>query len=430
MRTETEIKQLIMDSFITGRDTHGVAKFFKNHYPDVVDWLRSRFGADHSYTVSELCYCFVNGIQMPRCLCGNRVKFRGFFIGYRQYCSEKCRYSDRDAQERAKKVRDATVMKKYGVRNVFMLESMQDKARKSRLDRHGDEYYNNREKARKTCLDRYGSETPGGSAEIQKKIRRTCRSRFGSNSPFGDRSVQDKSKQTMLQRHGVEYAAQNPSIYAKVVATNKERYGCGSALENADVKKKIVESIRERYGVDNYSQAIECHLKKRHKYCSRYNNDVSFYSSWEAIVYDFCVERGVVPTIAPCSIKYTVDGKTHVYIPDFLINGHLVEIKGDHFIDVDGSWTVPYSKGEMEAEAYERLKRQFKAKSRCAKDNNVIVLSGKDIRDLDSSLAPLLVAKESCKDVYRNEVLNESAFGGGLTNDEAPIDDRLDPKEV
>lgn len=53
----------------------------------------------------------------------------------------------------------------------------------------------------------------------------------------------------------------------------------------------------------------------------------------------------------------------------------------------------------MEAEAYERLKRQFKAKSRCAKDNNVIVLSGKDIRDLESSLAPLLGAKESCKEV-------------------------------
>lgn len=44
-----------------------------------------------------------------------------------------------------------------------------------------------------------------------------------------------------------------------------------------------------------------------------------------------------------------VEGKEHVYIPDFAIGEdkcQLVEIKGDHFFDKDGNFIDPYDKSD------------------------------------------------------------------------------------
>lgn len=391
MRPECEINEIIKKMFSDDSYNRGASKLFNRQYPDIVEWLRNRYSVDGSYSSSELCYCYVNGIsEIPKCSCGGKVRFKGFMHGYGQYCSGKCRYSDKEAQERAKKVRDETTIKKYGVRNVFLLKSMQDKAKATKLEKYGDIYYSNHEKAKRTCLERYGCESPGGSDEIRERIRESFMSRFGVTSPFGLESTKEKSRKTMLSRYGVEYSAQNPLIYQKVKETNRKKYGHECVLESEEVRKKSVETTRSKYGVDFYSQTREYHIKRRHKFHSRIIPEKTFYSSWEAIVYDYCMSRGVEPVVAPCAITFDVDGTKHTYIPDFMINGHLVEIKGNQFIEEDGTWKIPFRRGKFRKDVYERIMKQAKAKSECARENNVVVISEDEMKDLDSSLGKLI----------------------------------------
>lgn len=392
MESELEIRKIVEERFVAVPHNRGTAKYFKNHYPEVVKWLREYYGVDDSYTVSGLCYCLVHGLKdVPRCPCGGRVRFKGFVNGFGQYCSEKCRYADKEAQERAKKARDATMMSRYGVKNMFLLPEAQEKAKKTKLEKYGDEWYSNHAKARRTCLERYGSETPGGSVIIKERIKKTMRDRYGAESAFSVDAFKRKSIATMRERYGVDYAAQNKDIYEKVKITNRERYGHDCVFQNEEIIEKTRNTNIEKYGVERYSQTRDYHIRRRHQFHSRYNDTVGFYSTWEAMVYDFCLSHGVTPVMSPCSLPYVVDGVTHMYIPDFLINGHLVEVKGDQYINKDdGSWILPYANWNVSAEEYEDLKKRAKAKSECAKENNVVIISSKEIHNLEESILPLL----------------------------------------
>ncbi len=62
---------------------------------------------------------------------------------------------------------------KYNVDNVFQLDSVKGKCKKTKLKRHGDEYYNNRIKFKATCLDKFGYNNPWKSPEIREKCIKT-----------------------------------------------------------------------------------------------------------------------------------------------------------------------------------------------------------------------------------------------------------------
>lgn len=47
-----------------------------------------------------------------------------------------------------------SIMKKYGVENPFQRECVKEKLRKTKLERYGDENYNNTEKLKRTLLAR------------------------------------------------------------------------------------------------------------------------------------------------------------------------------------------------------------------------------------------------------------------------------------
>lgn len=65
-------------------------------------------------------------------------------------------------------------------------------------------------------------------------------------------------------------------------------------------------------------------------------------SSWELykIIYheDHNDQFEYQPNI---KFEYQYDGKTFVYEPDFIVNGEIQEIKGDHFfIDKNDNWVI------------------------------------------------------------------------------------------
>lgn len=78
------------------------------------------------------------------------------------------------------------------------------------------------------------------------------------------------------------------------------------------------------------------HKTKKHKFSSTKYPGVTFASTWEVKVYEFCKDNGLEVECQPdCRFTYIVDGKVHIYQPDFLINGKLYEVKGDHFFKIN-----------------------------------------------------------------------------------------------
>lgn len=71
--------------------------------------------------------------------------------------------------------------------------------------------------------------------------------------------------------------------------------------------------------------------------------------------------------------KYTYEGKTHYYLPDFLVNSQYVEIKGDHFFNEDGTMRNPYDLSKSIGS---------EAKHQCMLRNNVKIIKVSEMKDI------------------------------------------------
>jgi hypothetical protein len=99
-------------------------------------------------------------------ICGNETELKRSDKGYTNTCSKKCKdlYVTKRTEEE--------VFKKYEVCNVYQSEEIKLKCRKTKLEKYGDEKYQNREQIEKTNLMRYGSKTPLKNIEIQLKTQK------------------------------------------------------------------------------------------------------------------------------------------------------------------------------------------------------------------------------------------------------------------
>lgn len=152
---------------------------------------------------------------------------------------------------------------------------------------------------------------------------------------------------------------------AEVVKEHKrksclEKYGVDNPNKIPEVREKIRKTCYERFG-QYWNHQYD-------RYC--YDGKV-FDSSWELKYYTYLKKSGKNFKYHPnLGIKYIgEDGKEHLYEPDFLIDGKIFEIKGDHFFK-EGVLVNPY----------DNFKPQIK-KQECMKKNNVIILKQKDLKE-------------------------------------------------
>ena len=100
-----------------------------------------------------------------------------------------------------------------------------------------------------------------------------------------------------------------------------------------------------------------------------YYNNIYFDSSWELAFYIYCVDHGINIERNTHILKYFVNGKERGYIPDFLVNGEFVEIKGDFLWEFEGGSSF-FKNEDLEKEKQRYL---------CAKENQVKIIYQKDI---------------------------------------------------
>jgi len=150
--------------------------FLKN---DIINFLReNNIDLDWVSNFSQIMYHYNNNLKfLPKCYCGNYNNFKSSAIGYRKTCSFICSNNSKEKIDKSKETR----LEKYGDENY----NNSYKGKKTKLEKYGDENYNNRESAFATNRERYGSHSAMKNKNIIEKVKNTKEMRYG-NSNFNN----------------------------------------------------------------------------------------------------------------------------------------------------------------------------------------------------------------------------------------------------
>ena len=238
--------------------------------------------------------------------------------------SIKLRTVEEQANLRADSVRK-TCLKKYGVENAFQADWAKEKIKATNLERYGSEHYSSTELSKLRVSETWQNKSQEEIEARTSKTKQTCLKRYGVDSPSKIDSVKQRIKNTNLERYGVtSVLADKEKMKTAII----EKYGVENVFQSEEIKEKIKQSMVANYGVEHFFQS-ELNMCKSvfRKYV--FNNEY-FDSLPELAVWLYMVDHNIDIRRNTSSFSYSFDGCDHVCFPDFVINGQLVEIKGDH----------------------------------------------------------------------------------------------------
>lgn len=235
-------------------------------------------------------------------------------------------------------------LKKYGVKNVFQLQSVKDKSIETSLEKYGEIY-------------------PQRSSVVKQRQKDTWEKTLGAANPFVSKKCREKAKLTNLEKYGVDcilklqevkdasrdaYAERSDEIIAKRKQTCLEKYG-------AECPMKTDESIAKMLKTKDLNNSWSG--RKKYLYKNEYYD-----STWELIFVFYCEENNIyVSRNTSFFFNYVSGRKTHRYFPDFVADdGHYIEVKGGHLLGKN-----PFDKKDQRSIA----------KLQCMIDNDVEILS-------------------------------------------------------
>lgn len=367
-------------------------KQLNNWINDIVPALSNPF-----YDLSTKIYWIIFNItDFPVCdheKCNNKIlKNISLLDGYEsasgmKYCSHKCSVSSAANKALHKK----TCIEKYGVESYTQTNEC-------------------KQKIIKTSIERYGTVNPGCSDKALAKIKNTNLERYGVVCSFQREDVKLKSKQTFVDHYGVDnnmkskeglkaYQNAMSAKYGEGIITNLQLEETKAKSKKTKLRKYGDENFRnpkkgkqtkfERYGNENYNNKVQFEQTMLSRYGVKYAqqcpqirkksgfrysyNGIKFDSAPELAYYIWLTDNGIQFEYQPAIyISYQLNGKTHIYIPDFKLGETLVEIKGDQYVDkITGRWICPYDNSRNEL---------YEAKHQCCLANNVQILYSADYR--------------------------------------------------
>ena len=248
----------------------------------------------------------------------------------------------------------------YTWKNVRTKEDnleMQKKARKTKLKKHGNETWNNREKAKQTTKDNFGYEYWMQTPEARKK--------------FSERFENMTDEEMNTFKKAVSDGMNNMDEKKK----NKCILNRSNTLKNKSNKEK--EEIRiKKQKTWNQKTKEELHeIRKKaakntkHKYI--YKN-VDFHSFDEMAFYIYnveCLNNNIIRNNFDFYLNFYYNGEEFSYYPDFKINEQYIEIKGLQFFEnknPNGKMINPYDRTEDD---------KYESKFQCMIDNNVLIIT-------------------------------------------------------
>lgn len=148
-------------------------------------------------------------------------------------------------------------------------KEIQEKARKTNLEKYGFSSYSQTEEFKKkhkeTCLKRHGVSSPMQSEVFKEKQKNTNIEKYGVENVFQREDIKDQIKDYNIKTYGVEQYVQSEEYKKKVKETSLERYGTDVPLKSNVIRKKIKDSNRKKFGTDSPLQNEEIREKIRNK---------------------------------------------------------------------------------------------------------------------------------------------------------------------
>ena len=231
----------VFDSPVKLRDS-----YIKTHYPELYDKLcNDGYEGD---SIGEKLYLYYHGLKsVPLCVhCHvGKTKYRGFNVGYAQYCCNHCNAMDQARRDKA-----------------LITRSLQSEETKEEI----------KTRTRQTNIERYGG-VGFASKELLEKTKQTNLKRYGVEYTTQSPEIREKTKQTNLKRYGVEYASQSPEIREKTKQTNLKRYGVESTFDCPEIREKAKQTCIEHYGVDNPMKNRDIFEKAKQTNLERYGSE-------------------------------------------------------------------------------------------------------------------------------------------------------------
>lgn len=281
------------------------------------------------------------------------------------YKTKTERYGDPFYNNREK---DKETVKKHIEENPNYYREISEKCKKTKLELYGDPNYVNSEKQKETW-NQHKIDDPNFIKDRQEKIKKTTLERHGFVSPFELKETQEKSIQTMLKRYGVKYSGQLKETKEKWADTIEKRLGVRHNWSDPEIRKEIAQTNLERYG-NPFGRT-----KKRYRY-----NEIDFDTSFELIYFIYMkLQNKNIERNLSYSFVYEYNGISHKYFPDFKTDKGFVEMKGDHFFAKDGTMRNPWKGKDWTEEQKKESDALYEAKHQCMIRNGVKIFRSKDV---------------------------------------------------
>jgi hypothetical protein len=173
-------------------------------------------------------------------------------------CSIECFkiYSEKTKDSRMAATFKA-IQEKYGVDHPSKINGFSEKTKKTKLEKYGDENYNNREQAEKTCEEKYGVKN---TMQIDENILKSKKTKLGK---YGDENYnnREQAEKTCEEKYGVQHHMQSEESLNKMIKTNKTKYSVNFTTLLPEYKEKVKKGNQEKHRADFFFSS-KVHLEK------------------------------------------------------------------------------------------------------------------------------------------------------------------------
>lgn len=223
-----------------------------------------------------------------------------------------------------------------------------------------------------TCKKKYDVENISQYEGTKKKKKNKALAKYGVKCVSQAQEVKDKIAATNIKRYGAKIFLASEAGIAKRKETCLEHYGVDSFSKTPMHKEKTIKTNREKFGVDFISQDPT----RRRAFQKRYTyKNINFDSIPEIALYIWLEDHKIPFEYQPnIKFEYKINGQICHYEPDFLIEGQVIEIKGDHFFKDRNPTKEMINPFKDVQDGYAELKHQ------CMLRNNVKILTSKDYK--------------------------------------------------
>ena len=209
-------------------------------------------------------------------------------ITYQEYLNQRKKFNFDTCNKCKFEKNDITNLEKYGVKNPYQSTHFIEKSKSTKLEKYGDENYNNIEKTKKTNLEKYGTEYSFLNDEVRNKIKFSNLEKFGFENCFKNKYIRNKAEETNIEKYGYKNVFQSEEIKEKIRSTNLEKYGVEYASQSKNVTDKTLETnikngrwlkVKDRSDYYNYYLLVYGETLKNKKELLEKWNGYDYYSN-------------------------------------------------------------------------------------------------------------------------------------------------------